>query len=161
MKLYKLFLLPMLIALLVSPAYSQSGELPAQAQLKQLEWMLGTWQRTNVRPGTKAYEKWETAADGGFSGLGWSMKASDTTFVEKLKVTIEGNTLYYVADVKENATPTLFKITELNETGFVSRNPDHDFPKMISYDLKEDIMTVVISDGGEKKMGFVFKRLER
>lgn len=126
--------------------------------INDIAWIVGHWQRTNVRPGTTAYEFWEKSSEKLLTGIGFSMKGSDTTFIEKLKIELKDGTLYYVADVRENAEPVYFKFTEIHDNGFVSENPEHDFPKMISYELKDGVMTAVISDGGEKKMGFVFKR---
>ena len=63
-----------------------------------------------------------------------------------------------MADVEHNPEPTFFKITSITKSGFVSENPQHDFPKKIEYMLEENRMTVVISDG-EQKMGFVFEKL--
>lgn len=51
-------------------------------------------------------------------------------------------------------------MTKITDTGFISENPNHDFPKMISYELKGQQLTAIISDGGEKRMGFVFKRVK-
>lgn len=126
--------------------------------INDIAWIVGQWQRTNVRPGTTTYEFWEKSSEKLLSGIGFSMKGADTTFIEKLKIELKDGTLYYVADVRENAEPVYFKFTEISDHGFVSENPEHDFPKMISYELKDGVMTAVISDGGDKKMGFVFKR---
>lgn len=131
----------------------QAGE-----DLKTLEWILGTWQRTNVQPGTTAYEAWRKESEQVYTGLGWSMKGSDTSFVEKLRIEIKEGKPYYVADVRENAEPVYFLMSELSSTGFKSENPEHDFPKVITYSLEGSQMTAVISDGGDKKMGFVFKK---
>lgn len=145
--------------MLLLSSFVQPGEQPgAKSDLSELEWLLGTWQRTNVRPGTMAYEKWEKQSEQLFTGMGWSMKGADTTFVEKLRLEVKANKLYYVADVKENATPTYFEITEVSGQGFKSENPEHDFPKAIEYQLKEKVLTAIISDGADKRMGFVFER---
>lgn len=141
---------------------AQAQTAPSKTALrsfKKLSWLEGEWNRTNVKPGQTATESWRTSGNS-MLGMGVSMKASDTTFVEKLRVEIKGDDIFYVADVRENATPTYFKITEFTKTGFVSENPTHDFPKVIAYDLKGRVLTVVISDGGDKKMGFVFEKKE-
>lgn len=152
-----LFLL--IAAFIILPSLAQSQEKTStKADFSKLEWLLSTWERTNVRPGSTAFEQWKKVDAHTFSGMGWSMKGSDTTFVEKLRIEVREDKVYYVADVKENATPTYFLMTEITETGFVSENPDHDFPKMISYSLEDDLITAIISDGGDKKVGFVFKR---
>lgn len=129
-------------------------------KIEDVLWLLGEWQRTNVRAGTTAYEFWEQRSENLLTGIGFSLKEKDTTFVERLKIELKDGTLYYIADVQENAAPVYFKFTEITENGFVSENPEHDFPKMISYELKDGQMTAIISDGGEKKMGFVFKKME-
>jgi hypothetical protein len=129
-----------------------------EARLDKLSWILNTWERTNVRPGTTAFETWEKKSDQLYTGMGVSLKGTDTTFVEQLRIEMKDDKLYYVADVRENATPTYFLITEINEQGFKSENPDHDFPKVIMYELKDGVLTAIISDGGDKKMGFVFKK---
>ena len=154
--------LTLLIALLLSMAFSVQGqdsvEAPSAKNIHQLEWLLHSWQRTNVRPGSKAFEKWEKVSNSKFEGLGWTMKGSDTTFVEKLRIEAKEGKLYYVADVPDNPAPTYFLITEITEEGFVSENPKHDFPKMINYQMKEEELVVIISDGADKKMGFIFER---
>ncbi len=124
--------------------------------LKDLKWLQGTWQRQNVRPGTIAYEVWGKTKSG-FEGIGVSMKGSDTTFVEKLSIVEKDDDIFYVANVRGNASPTYFKITSVSKDGFISENPQHDFPKKIEYKLEGDTLTAVIS-AGEKAMGFVFIR---
>ena len=125
--------------------------------LKDFKWLEGKWERHNVKPGTTAFEVWEKTK-GGYIGQGISLKGADTVFVEKLSLIEKEGELYYVADVEHNPEPTFFKITSITKSGFVSENPQHDFPKKIEYMLEENRMTVVISDG-EQKMGFVFEKL--
>lgn len=129
-----------------------------KAEFQKLEWVLGQWNRSNVREGQTASETWKRASNYILEGIGISMTGSDTTFVEKLRIEIKDNAIFYVADVKENATPTLFKITKLTENGFICENPNHDFPKMINYQLIDRTLTVVISDGGQKQVDFVFEK---
>ncbi|MEQ8904971.1 DUF6265 family protein [Ekhidna sp.] len=126
--------------------------------LKDFKWLEGKWERHNVKPGTTAFEVWEKTKDG-YEGIGVSMKGSDTTFVEKLKIEEKEGSIYYVADVSSNAAPTYFKITSYSKSGFVSENPEHDFPKKIEYMLEGDRMTAIIS-AGEQKMGFVFEKMK-
>ncbi|MEO9482202.1 MAG: DUF6265 family protein [Ekhidna sp.] len=126
--------------------------------MKDFKWIQGKWERQNVKPGTSAFEVWEKTKEG-FSGSGVSMKGADTTFVESLSIVKKDADFYYVANVSSNASPTYFKITSTSKTGFVSENPEHDFPKKITYELEGDQLTAVIS-AGDKKMGFVFVRQE-
>lgn len=155
----RFFVIFVLIVTAQFSALSQSSsEVSAQVQLQKLEWILGKWNRTNVRQGTTATETWTKVSNELIKGIGLSMQGNDTTFVEQLRIEVKDNHLYYVADVKENASPTYFKITSITDSGFVSENPAHDFPKVISYELKEGILTAIISDGDKKKMGFIFRK---
>ena len=54
-------------------------------------------------------------------------------YVEKLKLVIKDNNIYYVADVPENKHPVDFKLIEISEMTFTCENPEHDFPKRIRY----------------------------
>ncbi|GAB5525478.1 MAG: hypothetical protein Roseis2KO_33500 [Roseivirga sp.] len=154
----KLLLIITGLSILIPSLVQQNTSRQTKKDFKKLSWMLDTWERTNVRPGTTAYETWQKESSELFIGMGVSLKGSDTTFVEQLRIEVKEDKIYYVADVRENATPTYFLMTEITDHGFKSENPEHDFPKVISYELKGDELTAIISDGGQKKMGFVFER---
>lgn len=62
-----------------------------------------------------------------------------------------------MADVPENQEPVYFKFTTLTDSTFVCENPDHDFPKKISYTLKENRLTALLSGGG-REVEFLFER---
>lgn len=155
----KAALLTALLLLLSFSCFAQSAR-KTKKDFKSLDWIVGDWNRTNVRAGSTAMESWEKISDLIYKGIGVSMKGSDTTFVEHLRIEIKSNKIYYVADVRENAEPTYFELVEISEAGFTSQNLKHDFPKVISYALKGKELTAIISDGGDKKMGFTFNRLD-
>lgn len=155
MKRLSTYTLILPVVALLSMAFPQQKQ-----SVKELHWLLGKWERTNVRPGTTAFELWGVGSNNTLTGIGISLKGSDTTFVEKLRIEEKDGSLYYVADVRENAEPTYFKFTQMTDNKFVCENPDHDFPKMISYELKDGILTAIISDGADKKMGFFFKKID-
>lgn len=125
-------------------------------EFEKLSWIVGEWERTNVKPDNSAFEIWQKESDYVYSGIGVSLKGTDTTFVEKLRIEIKDNQVFYVADVRENSAPTYFKMNAITDHSFISENPEHDFPKNITYKLEENTLTAIISDGGDKKMGFVF-----
>lgn len=105
---------------------SQFGyaQLSSGKNLNQLSWLEGTWNRTNIKAGKLAHERWVRTDQGEFVGWGVSMTGADTTFVEKLKIiSKESNALYYVADVPGNKELTYFKFTELTATSFVCEIP--------------------------------------
>ncbi|MEO9869337.1 DUF6265 family protein [Ekhidna sp.] len=140
-----------IFAFIIALAYTQ---LSFGQSMKDFKWLEGKWERQNVKPGTSAFEVWGKAKNG-YKGQGISLKGRDTTFVENLSLVKKDTDFYYVADVSSNTEPTYFKITSISKMGFVSENPQHDFPKKIEYTLDGDKLTVVIS-AGEKAIGFVF-----
>lgn len=130
----------------------------AKNNLKSMEWLLGTWQGTNTKPGHTAYEKWEKTSKQGFKGVGVTLKEKDTVFVEKLKIVVKDNKLFYVAEVSHNAALVYFQITKQETTGFVALNPEHDFPKEISYRLDDEKLKARISGNG-KSVEFNFVKV--
>ncbi len=124
---------------------------------KKLSWLSGTWNRTNVKPGQSGLEKWEQTSVFELRGLGISLQGQDTTFVEKLRIVTKDNTIVYVADVPENQKPVYFKLIHITDTSFVCENPDHDFPKKITYQLDGKILKAQVSGDG-KAIDFLFER---
>jgi len=127
--------------------------------LSTISWMLGKWKSVNAKTGNTSYESWTKVSDGEWQGAGFRLSRSgtDTLFQEKLKIVTKDNTLYYVADVKENAAPVYFKFTAISEQGFTCENPDHDFPKKISYQLNGKKLKATISGNG-KEFSYYFER---
>lgn len=125
--------------------------------LNDVEWLLGTWKRTNTKPGRSGYERWEKINDQELQGVGVSLNGSDTLFIEKLKIILRNDTLYYVADVSENNRLVYFKFIALREGGFTCENPSHDFPKKIMYNKQDQYLNAQISGDG-KVIDYFFVR---
>lgn len=126
------------------------------AEINKLSWLTGTWNRTNAKAGRSAHERW-IKKDQLLLGWGVRMNGSDTTFVEKLKIIEQDKALYYVADVPENKSSVYFKITEITRSGFVCENPEHDFPKKITYQLEGTKLKATISGNG-KSVDYFFEK---
>lgn len=139
-------------------SFSQTVSKETAANFKKVEWLVGTWDRTNMKKqGKTSWEEWKPIAPYHIGGRGVTMQGSDTVFVEKFSIQIKGNALYYVADVPENKQPVYFKLTEITSTGFVCENPQHDFPKKISYQVDGINLKAQISGDGQT-VDFSFKR---
>ncbi|WP_416864460.1 MAG: DUF6265 family protein [Imperialibacter sp.] len=146
------------ITLLLSTAslsYAQSANAASAKNFKKLSWLEGTWDRTNVKPGKSAHERWEKDSKTKWIGFGVSLQGEDTTFLEKLSILVKNGSIYYIADVPENKTPVPFQFTQVSKQGFVCENPTHDFPKKIAYTLEGDRLEVQISGDGQA-MDFEF-----
>ncbi|OEK04730.1 DUF6265 family protein [Roseivirga misakiensis] len=152
----KLSLSLLLVSLLAKTSFAQEQQQMTQKDFDSLHWILGQWERTNTRSGTSATESWRKVSNNRYEGIGVNTRGSDTTFVEHLRLEFKDQKIVYVADVRENATPIYFRIDEITKNGFISKNPDHDFPKVISYQLNANKMSAIISDGKDKKMAFEF-----
>lgn len=125
--------------------------------LENFTWLEGNWERQGMKEGTSAVEFW-ALGENHLTGKGISLRGTDTTFVEGLSIQIKEGTTYYIADVPGNDAPTFFEVKSISETGFISENLKHDFPKRIQYILSDNLLTVVISDGGNKKITFTFTK---
>lgn len=137
----------LIILSFASPAWSQS---PVALDFTKLSWLEGTWTRTNVtKPGRSAHERWEKSSEHELRGYGVTLQGQDTIFLEKITVLINDNAIFYVADVPQNQQAVYFKFTEITKSGFVCENPEHDFPKKISYQLEGDKLKAQISGNGK------------
>ena len=152
----KSILLPILLVI-TSCGFSQTHSSETSTNFKKLEWLVGTWNRTNSKPGKSSYERWEKSNEFELRGIGITLQGKDTAFVEKITIMIKDNSIYYVADVPENEKPVFFKLTEISSTGFVCENPEHDFPKKISYQLNGVDLKAQISGDG-KSIDYLFKK---
>jgi len=146
-----------LILLVPSLSFSQPVS-PKTSDFTKLSWLEGTWTRTNItKPGRSAHERWEKTNLNTLRGFGVTMQGQDTIFLEKITVLIKDDAIYYVADVPQNRQPIFFKFTEITESGFVCENPEHDFPKKISYQLEGVKLKAQISGNG-KAIDYWFER---
>jgi hypothetical protein len=152
---YILFIVIFFASLAASNAQNSNAE--AISSFNKLNWLTGTWNRTNTKPGRTAQEKWEKTSSSEMKGWGINLKGQDTLFVEKLKIVIKDNAVYYVADIPENKQSVYFKLTEISVNGFTCENPEHDFPKKITYQLEGNKLKATIAGNG-KAIDYLFER---
>lgn len=90
---------------------------------------------------------------------------TDSTLLETISLVFRNNKYYYipVTSRQNDNKPVSFAITSFDGKGFVAENPEHDFPKRITYRLitKDSIHAFI--DGGpsmtEKKSDFYYSRI--
>lgn len=146
------------VTLVVIPFGIEAQSTPtAKETLHKMEWLLGAWTRTNAKPGRTAWETWTRKSASEWIGRGVSMKGTDTSFVEVLKIIIEKDKVYYVADVPENKKLVYFEITSVTNDSFTCENSSHDFPKKLVYQVTGSTLSAHIS-GGDKVIDYVFER---
>lgn len=147
----------LLITLVCNLALAQTNTKKTTDDFSKLEWIGDTWTRINCKAGQSGIESWQKISPYEFQGRGVTLKGADTLFIEKLKIEIRENSIYYVSDVPENSKPISFKLTEITESGFVCENPQHDFPKKILYQLDGKSLKATISGDG-KSIDYFFIR---
>lgn len=128
--------------------------------LKKMDWLPGTWNQTNVsKPGRTSIEYWEKYNQNELRGRAVTLQGTDTLFVEKATILVKDNDIFYLADVPGNKAPVYFKFTEFTDKGFICENPEHDFPKKISYQFDGKKLAAQISGNG-KVIDYFYEKVE-
>ena len=121
----------------------------------EFDWLVGSWERTNGKPGTKTLESWKKMDDHSYKALSVVLKDKDTVYKENCTIMKEGEQYYYIAEVPQNPNPTKFKIVGFSDKSFKATNPNHDFPKEIKYSLSNHIIKASVSGNG-KQIDYIF-----
>lgn len=140
--------------LVVNAAIAQD---PNKQKFKKLEWLTGKWVRTNAKAGQSGYETWERVSDLKLGGKGVTLKGKEVIFIENLEFIVIDSDIFYKVTLAEDEKPVYFKLTALNKNGFTCENPEHDFPKKITYIRNGNHIKAVISGNG-KSVDYIFIR---
>lgn len=127
------------------------------ATKSDFDWLVGSWERTNGKPGTQTIESWEKVDSKTYKAISVVLKDKDTVYTEHCTIKKEGDNYYYIAEVPQNPNPTKFKIIAFTSQGFKAVNPEHDFPKEINYKISGNTIIASIS-GGDKKIDYTFEK---
>lgn len=118
--------------------------------------LLGRWEN-NTNEG-RFSEIWLKENDSVFIGQSYFVKRNDTLFSETMKLETSKNKAKLIVSVPNQKTVE-FLMTSFEKQKFVFENPNHDFPKKITYTiLSQDSLFAEISGNG-KKQAFPFKRI--
>jgi hypothetical protein len=106
-----------------------------KAKLDQLAWMAGAWQGPDGD--AQVEEHWIAPKGGTMLGVNRTVSGGRTVEFEFLRIEQQGDSLVYLASPGGRpATP--FKLVESGEARAVFENPNHDFPRRVSYRLNAD-----------------------
>ena len=119
-----------------------------QAHDGDLAWMSGDWQ-TAAGGRAQIEEHWTTPAGGSMIGMGRTIAGDKTVEFEYLRLEQRADAIYYVAHPKARCPGTDFKLTRLSAKEAVFENPQHDFPKRVTYQKNSDGSLTASIDGGE------------
>jgi Domain of unknown function (DUF6265) len=127
------------------------------SQSKEFGWLTGTWKMKNK----STYEVWKVSADKKImEGISYQVKGADTLITEKLRIRNQNDVLYYSSDIAGDQPEIDFKITAHDANGFSSENPQHDFPKIIRYQLLSPTSMKAEIAGDGKVIPFVFDKIK-
>jgi hypothetical protein len=125
--------------------------------LKNLDWLSGTWISETETQILK--EHWEKVSSNTFEGIGKTInKKSKTENFESLRLMEMSGEIFYLAKVATNNLPVAFKLTSKTDSTLVFENPDHDFPKQITYIRENESSMHVVVGEGEKSFKIIFHR---
>ncbi|GEP52154.1 hypothetical protein FNO01nite_28260 [Flavobacterium noncentrifugens] len=132
--------------------------------IKKAEWLIGTWE--NKTPKGNIYETWSKASNDELIGKSYIVKQKDTIIFENIRLIQDKAGFFYIPTVKNQngGLPVRFEATTISATQLVFENPQHDFPKTISYTkISSDSLLAEISgtkNEQERKQTFSMKRLK-
>ena len=95
-------------------------------------------------------------------GMSRTIAGGKTVEFEYLRIEQRPDGIFYVAHPKARCPGTDFKLTRLSGEEAVFENPQHDFPKRITYRKTADGSLMASIDGGEgtKAMSFSFQKMK-
>lgn len=128
------------------------------AQANPAGFFRGTWKVE----GQEIYEHWDVLHETALKGVSYRVRNGETRVSEYLDITQNEDGLVYTATVPEqnDGKPVDFALGESNDSTFIFRNPDHDFPVEIAYHkLGENEIFVMVS--GEEEKGFTYKLIRQ
>jgi hypothetical protein len=128
--------------------------------LADISWMAGDWQ---TAPGGKRQveEHWTQVAGASMLGMSRTVAGDKTVEFEYLRIEQRADGIYYVAHPQARCPATEFKLTRASASEAVFENPQHDFPKRITYRKSEDSLTATVDGGeGSKAITFAYRRMK-
>lgn len=149
------------IIILLCLAFAQAGK-QSRTVFDQLYILEGKW-AMKTKKGF-ILEEWTKIDKGYLQSRGYSIRDNDTIINERVALRNTPEGIFYISTVEgqNNKQPVSFRLTSSNNKTFVFENPQHDFPKRISYQfINKDSLYAWIDDGKEipeKKFSFRYNR---
>jgi len=150
-----------IVSILLFCCFSCQQKATSYAALEKANWFLGKWE--NKTPEGTFSEEWKVENDSVYYGKSHYIVKNDTIFTETIKLIQSKNNVFYIVTTippQNGVEPVSFKLTSSTTDYLVFENPEHDFPKKITYKLvNKDSMYAEISGDG-KSQGFPFKKVK-
>jgi hypothetical protein len=113
----------------------------------------GTWKMEN----REVYEEWKSHDDGSLIGISYRLNDGEQEVTESLEIMRQGKQIIYTATVPDQneGKKIEFVLHQPDSLTYSFENPEHDFPKKISYQKKSNT-EIYVSVTGEDDQGFSF-----
>jgi|KBSSwiS6_1023812.scaffolds.fasta_scaffold00284_20 hypothetical protein len=118
-------------------------------KMQSFKWIAGSW-TTNVKRGA-IMETWILLNDSTMVGESILIKSTyGTEPLENVRLVCRNNEYFYcpTAHGQNNEKEVKFKITSFTDSSFIAENPEHNFPKRISYIRINSDSVHAFVDGG-------------
>lgn len=128
-----------------------------QEAFNDLKAIKGKWESTGQ---TLFNEQWREVSDTLMTGSGFSLNGNDTVFREQMKIFRTGDSIWYAAQPGPEKEYVFFRLTDAGYGHWTFKNPENDYPGIISYKLKKDTIleTRTTNIRGNKEVVFTFKK---
>lgn len=120
--------------------------------------LVGHWR--SERGGTAQEEVWSAPAGAAMAGQNRSTRGDELVDFELLRIVRRGDELFYEARPR-GGRAVLFRLVAAEPGRVVFANPEHDFPRRISYWLQDGELCAAVDDGKDdgKRLAFRWKRV--
>jgi len=136
-----------------------------QETVGRFSWLNGSWAMKDAEG--VVTEQWKYINDSLMEGSSDFIKGDSVIPFETIKIFRRDTAFYYEAKAagQNNEQPVEFKLSSFSDSGFVAENPQHDFPKRITYRLVSKDSIHAFVDGGpampDKKSDFYYSRRKK
>jgi hypothetical protein len=145
------------LALLLTLSFQCNAQKIAEAT--DFDWLKGSWELKTSKG--IVYESWSRLNASTLKGISYKLSGSDTIVLETVHLSLFSSGWVYIPLVtgQNDGKTVTFRITYVDKEAFVAENPDHDFPKKITYARTGTHLDATISgDGKEIRYPFTIRQ---
>ncbi|TVQ08755.1 MAG: hypothetical protein EA364_15045 [Balneolaceae bacterium] len=131
---------------------------PAFSQVSLPYFLEGTWKMEN----REIYEVWEASENGEMNGYSYRIRDGKKVITEYLEIKYHNADVIYTATVlNQNEGRAIdFVLNRPDSLKWSFENPEHDFPRVITYQKRSDVeIYVQVSDGGERGFAYMMYKI--
>lgn len=132
------------------------------ARLESVSWLIGCWELLSPEQNQIVQESWGAPIGGSMLGMSRTVRDGKLIEFESIILRVEKGKLAYEAHPSGQPTAT-FLSTRIADRSVLFENPQHDFPKKIGYQLKDDSSLLAwiegTVDGKPRRREFPYHRV--